>query len=42
MDSYSWLMDSLRIALNDAGLSLISSKKSKTRRDKIKKLLYKF
>jgi len=40
MDNYNWLMDNLRIALNDAGLSLRSSKKSKSRKDKIKKLLY--
>jgi|OM-RGC.v1.039142748 hypothetical protein len=40
MDNYNWLMNNLRIALNDAGLSLKSSRKSKTRKNKIKKLLY--
>jgi hypothetical protein len=40
MDSYSWLMDNLEMALEDAGISLRSSRKSRSRKNKIKRLLY--
>lgn len=40
MDSCSWLMDNLKVALKDAGISLRSSRKSRSRKNKIKKLLY--
>lgn len=40
MDSCSWLMGNLRMALDNAGKSLRSSKKSKSRKNKIKNLLY--